>query len=190
LFTGANFPKDKQSNEVRRDYIEVKLQRLLLRARGGRCKDALTGIGTLGDEDPAVPFTLYGFGAFMRAPHFEYYLGVIENACGDDKAAKKRWARLGKPGEAFASVEDVYPYLALRDMNESGWQQKIAAAIKVVQAKESTGPKPELEFIAGALLSAEGKRDEGDPLLQKALHSSDIMAEYLSLVAMRENSAK
>jgi hypothetical protein len=126
----------------------------------------------------------------MRAAHFQYYLGVVENLCGDDKAAKKRWGRLTKTSETFESMDDVFPYLALKSLEEKGWQQKLEAGIKAVHTKAGAGEKPELQFIEGSLLMAAGKQAEGDALLEKSFRSSDPMAQYLSLIAMHENSMK
>jgi hypothetical protein len=190
MFTAFNFPKDRQPNEVRRDYIEVQLQRLLARAHAGRCKDIGDAIESLGDENQAVPFTLYGFTPFMKPAHFQYYLGVVENLCGDDKAAKKRWGRIAKTSETFESMDDVFPYLALKGLEEKGWQQKLDTGIKAVHARAAGGEKAELQFIEGSLLMAAGKQAEGDALLQKSFHASDPMVQYLSLAAMRENSIK
>jgi hypothetical protein len=150
----------------------------------------MTGIETLGDEIEALPFTLYGFGAFTKAIHFQYYLGVAENLCGDEKAAKKRWGRLTKTSESFESVDDAFAWLALRAMGENGWQQKLAAATQAAHTKAGSGEHADLQFIEGSLLIAAGKRVEGDALLQKSVKSTDPMVEYLSLVAMRENSVK
>jgi hypothetical protein len=190
MFNADSFPKDRQPNEVRRDYIEVQLQRLLARAHAGKCREMADAIETMGDENQAIPFTLYGFGAFMRPAHFQYYLGVVENLCGDEKAAKRRWSRIAKTSETFESMDDVFPYLALKSLEEKGWQQKIEAGIRAVHAKAGAGEKPELEFLEGALLMAEGKQAEGDALLQKSFHSNEPMAQYLSLTAMHEASTK
>jgi hypothetical protein len=150
----------------------------------------MSAIETLGDEDQSLPFTIYGFGPFTKAVHFQYYLGVIENICGDEKAARKRWARLTKTSGTFESADDVFPFLALQSLGESGWQQKLAAAAQAVHAKAAAGDHPELQFIEGSLLIASGKAAEGDALLQKAVNATDPMVQYLSLVGMRENSVK
>ena len=189
-FTPANFAKDKQPNEVRRAYIEVQLQRLLARAHAGKCREAMGAMETLGDEDKALPFTLYGFGAFTKAAHFQYYEGVIENLCGDDKAAKKSWGRITKTGNTFESPDDVFPYLALHSLGEAGWQEKIAAAILTVHGKAASGDRPDLTFMEGALQLAAGKRAEGEALLQKAVRSNEVMVQFLSLVAIHENAIK
>jgi hypothetical protein len=95
------------------------LQRLLASARALRCQDAMPGIETLGDEDKNVPFTIGGFGAFMKPAHFQYYLGIVENACGGDKAAKKRWARLSKSNEPIDSIDYIFPLLAAKSLGEA-----------------------------------------------------------------------
>jgi hypothetical protein len=87
-------------------------------------------------------------------------------------------------------MEDVFPYLALKSLEEKGWQQKLEAGIQAVHGKAGAGEKPELQFMEGALLLAAGKQAEGDSLLQKAFYSKEPMAQYLSLMAMHENSLK
>ncbi|MDP9169127.1 MAG: DUF5107 domain-containing protein, partial [Acidobacteriota bacterium] len=176
-FTNANFPKEKQSEEVRRAYIETQLQRLFFSAGNGRCDQALANLDTLGDENKELTFTMYGFAAPMRAAHFQYYLGLVENACGADKAAKKRWAKLSKTNEPAASLEFVFPLLAARSLGGSDWQRRVAAALQALK-----GDAPATLFARGALLIAAGKHDEGDELLQQSSRADDPMLRYLSLV--------
>jgi len=190
LFNEANFPKEKQPDAVRRAYIEVQLQRLLDLAHRGKCHDALADLETLGDEDTNIPFTLYGFGSFMKSAHFQYYLGVVENACGDEKAAKKRWSKLSRSSEPIDSVEYVYPYLAAKSLGETDARPKIDAALQTLKKTASNDSRPAMAFSQGALLVAAGKTDEADVLLQKSAQAADSFVQYLSLAVMAEASRK
>jgi predicted Zn-dependent protease len=190
LFSPANFPKEKQPDAVRRAYIEVQFQRLVARARAGKCAEAMPGLEALGDEDRNLPFTLYGFGSFMKAPHFQYYMGVLASACGDEKAAKKFWGKIAKNNEPIESVDYIFPYLAANDLGESGAQARIGAALQALQKTAPDDSRPVLTFAQGALLKAAGKSAEGEALLQKSLHSSDSFVQYMSLEALVQASRK
>ena len=56
----------------------------------------LDAIDTLGDEDKGLPFTFHGFGSFMKAAHFQYYLGIVEANCQAQKSARKRFEKVSK----------------------------------------------------------------------------------------------
>jgi tetratricopeptide (TPR) repeat protein len=178
-FTAAAFPKEKQPDAVRRAYIEIQLQRLLSRAQAGKCHEAMDGLETLGDEDTSLPFTLFGFGAFMKAAHFQYYLGVVESACGDEKAAKKRWSKISKTSEPAESVDYAFPFLAAKSLGESDARARIDAALRT---------RPGQEFTRGVLLLAAGKTDEGSALLRQSQQASDPFVQYMSLTALAQAS--
>jgi hypothetical protein len=188
VFSVANFPKDKQPDAVRRAYIEVQLQRLLGRARAGGCREALPGLETLGGEDTGLPFTFYGFGSFMKSAHFQYYMGIVESACGAGAAAKKRWSKVSKSNEPIDSVDYSFPYLAAKSLGESDAGTRIDAALQAL--KKAGDSRPALLFAQGALLKAAGKSEEGDALLQKSLHAADPFVQYLSLSVMVQASRK
>jgi tetratricopeptide (TPR) repeat protein len=187
MFTADKFPREKQPDVIRRAWIEVQLQRVLTLARAGKCDDALPGLETLGDEDENLRFTVYGFGGFMKAPHFQYYRGVIESICGDEKAAKKTWSKLSKPTDSIMSVEDVFPYLALLNSGASEAKQKIAAALANVKSRVSSkGSNPDLIYAEAVLSVASGKRKEGLALLEQSASAPDPLVQYLSLVALKD----
>jgi len=190
LFTTANFPKDKQPDAVRRAYIEVQLQRLLERARAGKCGEAMPILETLGDEDKNLPFTLYGFGSFMKSGHFQYNLGIVESICGAGKAARKRWSKLSRNSEPIDSADYAYPFLSAKSLGESNAEARIDAALKILKKAAPDDSRPVPIFAQGALLIAAGKREEGEALLRKSLQDGDSFVQYLSLTVLREASRK
>ena len=173
LFNATVYPKDKQPDDVRRAYIEVQLQRLLARAHAGQCGDALAGLETLGDEDRNVPFTLYGFGSFIKRPHFQYYLGLLESTCGSASAAKKRWARLSRNSEPVDSPDYAFAALAAKRLGENDAAAKIDTALQTLKKASPEELNPGRALSEGALLMAAGRSAEGDALLQRSLHAAD-----------------
>jgi len=181
VFTSGAFAREKQPDAVRRAYIEAQLQQLLAQAHAGKCSDALGGLERVGDEDKRVPFTIYGFGSLMKAPHFQFYMGVVESICQDEKAAQKRWARISKANEAADSPEYVFPFLAGLKLRDKDGQQKPSAAVQIVRART------DLAFAQGMLQLATGQVQEGATLLQASAKSPDQVIRYLALLALREN---
>jgi predicted Zn-dependent protease len=191
LFTATTFPKDKQPDAVRRAYIEVELQRLLVRAHNGQCSEALDGLWTLGAEDKGLAFTFYGFGAFIKSPHFQYFMAEIESACGAGKAAQKRWGKIARTSQPIDSIDYAFPLLATRRLGESDAQRNIAAAVQAARSRTpADGSRMDLVFSQGVLQLAAGQTEEGAALLQQAAKADDPLVRYLSLVTLRENSTK
>jgi tetratricopeptide (TPR) repeat protein len=188
LFNSTNFPKDKQPDAIRRAYIEVQLERRLIRAYTGRCSEAMPSLETLGDEDGGLPFTLYGFGGFMKAAHFQYYMGIVENMCGDSAAAKKRWARISKNNEPISSVDYAFPLLAALGAGESDARTRIEAALQ--PPKKASADDPKVLFAQGVLLKAIGRSQEGDSLLRRSLAAPDTFVQYLSVLALAQAPPK
>ncbi len=184
LFNEKSFPKAKQPDAVRRAYIEVQLQRLLALAHAGKCTEAVPGLETLGDEDPNLPFTFSSFSSFMKASHFQYYMGVVESICGGEKAARKRWIKISRSNDPIDSDDYIFPYFAAKRLGESDAGTRIEAALRELKNR------PTLVFAQGALLMIAGKSVEGSALLQKALHDGDPFVRYLSLTVIAEISRR
>jgi tetratricopeptide (TPR) repeat protein len=190
VFTFANFPKDKQSDAVRRAYIEVQLQLLLAGARGGNCPAAMAGVETFGDVNNSLPFTQSSFGSFIKQPHVQYYLGAVESACGNEKAAKKRWTKVSKSNEPAGSLDYVFPYLAAKKLADGDSGPRIEGALQELSKAPADDSHPALVFSQGALLVTSGKKNEGDALLQKAARAGDSLVQYMSLLFLAEASRK
>ncbi|HEY1205754.1 MAG: DUF5107 domain-containing protein [Bryobacteraceae bacterium] len=189
LFTADNFPTDKQPDEVRRAYIEVELQRLLVRARGGQCSEALAGLWTLGAEDKSLAFTFYGFGAFIKSPHFQYLMAETESACGAGKAARKRWEKIGRASQPTDSIDYAFPLLASQRLGERDAQRNIAAAVQALRSRmPADGSRLDLIFAQGVLELAAGHSEEGAALLRKSAQAADPLVRYLSLVTLRDST--
>lgn len=188
-FNSDTFAAEKQPDEVRRSYIEVQLQNLTAMGQAGECTQALDQLFRLGNEDPALAFTLYGFDHFMRAAHFQYYAASLEALCHDGKNARKHWIKVSKMNEPVSSPEFAYPILAAWRLDPAQAAPRIAAALAQVgaeRAKPGADSRKDLMFLEGALLRAAGKDQLALERLQAAQSSSDVWLRYLTTVEARE----
>ena len=194
MFDPKLFDANREPDDVRRAYIEVQMQRLLVQARQRRaCPAVLDGLVKLGDLDTNLPFTFYGFGPFMKAAHFQYYAGVVEAACGNMKDARKRWARVAKQSEGLPSPEFVFPLLANARSSESGITtlQAVLASLEQTAPAEGHEAKPVFDYVEGMLLDGLGRTNEAEAKLVKASSATnDVMLRYLAGVALGELTAK
>ncbi len=188
-FHAQEFAGDKQPDDVRRAWIEVQLQRLLAEARAGQCGPAKDGLFHLGDEDPAVAFSFFGFGAFMKAPHFQYLMAQVESSCGDEKAAQKRLSHVAKASAAIDSPDYVYPMLAALRVNTGDAAGRVSGALEEVRKALVNAPASSrdlLSFDEAELLRASGQGDEAlKRLTTLASAAKAPMVRYLAATAIR-----
>ncbi len=160
LFTGANFPADRQEDLVRQAYIELQLARLLDTAARGNCPEAARLLAGLGAEDKSLPFTFGSFDRFMKGARFQYELGVAEGKCLGEKTAAHRWERVARMRTAMDSPDYVYPLLALAALGRP--VDAVSPELNLRRALDSA-PAPAravLLYNQGLLLTLQGKRDE------------------------------
>ena len=112
-FTPSNFPNGKQDDTVREAYIELRLRNLLALTGAKQC----AGAATLEAPDPRLPFTAGGFADITKGARFQYLLGVVEAACGNEAAARARWERVSKMDAGMATTDYAYPLLALAKLD-------------------------------------------------------------------------
>ncbi|MGD0201215.1 MAG: DUF5107 domain-containing protein [Bryobacteraceae bacterium] len=190
LFDARVFSAERQPDEVRRAYIEVQLQRLMSQARSGHCPAAIDGLERLGEEDKRLPFTFHGFNNFMKPPHFQYYLAVLEASCRDDKNARKRWTRVSQMNESLPSPEVVFPLLAAWRLSPEDAKPKIAAVLESVRAalaKAEDESRPSLMYVEAMLLRAFGQDEQAGLRLQEVVRASkDVRLQCLALLELRE----
>ena len=190
MFDPKVFAAEKQPNEVRRAYIEVRLQGVLEQARKAAPQAVLFALDNLGGEDTSLPFTFNGFFNLMTAPHFEYFSAMIEAACKDTKASRKRWTKISKMNAPIGSPEFVYPLLAAVRVAPEESMARVAAALTQVRAalaKATDANKPALQFNEAMLLYASGQNAEAATKLEMLGHDGpDPWVQYLALVGLRE----
>jgi hypothetical protein len=191
LFDPKVFTAERQSDEVRRAYIEVQLQMLLAgSANPGQCPIVLDAIDKLGEEDKSLPFTFHGFGSFMKAPHFQYYLAFIDANCLRQKNARKRLEKVSKMKESLPSAEVAFPLLAAAKLNPAEAKPRIGAALESVRASlPSTKGESRfsLMYVEAMLLHASGQDPQAGQRLQEIMGAaSDVQIQYLARLGVRE----
>ena len=173
LFDPKVFTAEKQSDEVRRAYIEVQLQKLLAGSvNPDQCPVVLNAIENLGEEDKSLPFTFHSFGSFIKAAHFQYYLAIVEANCGQQKNARKRLEKVSRMKESLPSAEVAFPLLAAAKLNPLEAKPRIGAALESVRASL---PRPRANraspccYVEAMLLHAAGQEPQAGQRLQEVL---------------------
>jgi Flp pilus assembly protein TadD len=190
FFTAANFPKSKQPDEVRRAYIELQLQQLVRIARGKQCEAAREHFDIMDAINP-LPLTSAGFGVFMKTLRFQYYLGVVEAACGDEKGASKRWSKIAKTAVPDVSSEDyAFPLLAALRLNTDTAKSAAEAAVLKLRDPDATAKASSKDvsmWNEGLLLRELGKEDEAMALFEAGLKgAASAWIQYLNLLAIEQ----
>ena len=185
------FTAEKQSDEVRRAYIEVQLQKLLAASvNPNQCPAVLGAIETLGDEDKSLPFTFHGFGSFMKAAHFQYYLAIVEANCQEQKNARKRWEKVSRMKESLPSAEVAFPLLAAAKVNPVEAKPRIGAALESLRASLPSAKgesRFSLLYVEAMLLHASGEDVQAGQRLQEVMGTaSDVRIQYLARLGARE----
>ena len=188
-FTAARFPKERQEAAVREAYVELRLRRAVALATAHQCAAANQGIAGLDAEDKAVPFTFNGFASFIKGVRFQYWMGVVEFACVDENAARRRWEKLAKASVPVASTDHAYPYMALAKVDPEEGKARALAALESVQRQLATaGPatKGTLLYNQGLLqMIADRKKEAAASFRAGAAAGPPGMVEYLNLDAIR-----
>jgi TolA-binding protein len=190
LFTAQSLPREKQPDSIRQAYIEVQLQLLRGEAARHHCTDALKGAEAIGNEDKNLPFTLYGFDAFMKGARFQYYLGATEALCGDVGAARRRWSKVAKMTPAISSPDFTFPIVAAQNLAAKGkgpdiqpWLNKVLGAL----ASAGDDSRGTLLYSKGLLLLARGEEPSAIAAFQEGEQAPDHqMSRYLNRLVLRE----
>jgi tetratricopeptide (TPR) repeat protein len=189
LFTERTFPSDRQPDEVRRAYIESRLQQLITGLGPQSCPAALDAMDRLGDEDKGLPFTFRGFGKQMSEPHFQFYMGLIEQACQADKGARRRFSKVSKMNAPPDSPESVYPLIAAMRLNPAEARPRVEQALEAARnalAKANAESKPGLKYREAVLLGALGQNQPAAEGLQEVVQTAkSVWLQYLAGCELR-----
>jgi hypothetical protein len=192
-FTAEAFPQEKQPDIVRQIYIELQLQSLRRLSGTGQCTKALKGVETIGDENKALPFTLYGFDEWIKGARFQYYLGAVETACGDEKAARRRWSKVAKMTPPLASLDLAFPLVAAQTLAAGGKGPDLQPSLdKVTQALAGADAdaKGALLYSKGILLLSKSDEAAARRAFQEGAQAPDhAMSAYFNNLALQEVNA-
>ena len=188
-FTAARFPKERQEAAVREAYVELRLRRAVALATAHQCAAANQGIAGLDAEDKTVPFTFNGFASFIKGVRFQYWMGVVEFACVDENAARRRWEKLAKTSVPLTSTDHAYPYMALAKVDPDEGKARALTALEALQrqmAMAAPANKGTLLYNQGLLqMIADRKSEAAASFRAGAAAGPPGMVEYLNLDAIR-----
>ena len=118
-------------------------------------------IETIGDEDQGLPFSMYGFGGILKGARIQYYLGVAEDRCGNEKAARRLWSKAGKSADGSHPGELAWGQLAAAKVEASDSKPRLERALEP-RCSTSDGPPAERAYagVAPGRPGAEQKEAE------------------------------
>jgi hypothetical protein len=192
LFNARNFPEERQPAAVLQAYIEIQLQALRRSAAKKDCATVRTEMDRLGREDKNLPFTLQGFGVFMKGARFQYYLGAVESLCGLSKDAKRRWAEAAKMAPDIAAPDFAFPVVAAQNLTSKSNAAELASLLdKIGRALEAATneSKGVLYYSKGILLLAKGDERGAIAAFAEGVEAPDReFSQYLNKSALVEAS--
>ena len=184
IFQAKNFPQDKQPEEVRQAYAELQLQNLLGAARPGACEDVSARIEDFTPEKTNLPFTFYGFGEFARQLRMQFYFGVAEWMCGDQKAAERRWRKIAK-SKPPASADFAFPAVAASLVDPAESQRAIESALEILHNGGGPSEKGLRSYAEGMLLRAAGRDADAAARFREGAADSSPYIRYLNESAQK-----
>jgi tetratricopeptide (TPR) repeat protein len=191
LLAGRFFPREEWGTNVRQVFVEVRLQKALALARGGRPAEALLLLQGLAQEVPGYAFTKDGLDAFVGTPRTQYAAGEVAALAGDAAAARAHWTQAVQGSDEFFRGLP-YAYLASRRLgavDESAWRRRLEGALTDSEAFLAAGTSfPGVVVEAqGLLLRALGREDEARARFRKALVLPDQrLSHFLSRRALQD----
>lgn len=177
IFSNGGFPEGKQPETVKQAFIEARLRNILDLAHQHHCPEAQSSIEKIGDEDKAVPFSIYGFSSVLKSARVQYLLAAAQVLCGDTKTARKGWSKVAKASGSGSPIESAYGLLA-------SWRLNPQAIPALEQALPGLQSSP---YARGLLLRALGKSDEAIASFKEGMEAAgnDFFLRYLCNIAIR-----
>jgi tetratricopeptide (TPR) repeat protein len=170
LFRNRFFEKEEGGLDVRQVWFEVKLQRAVRLARGGRCQEALASLRSLVSGVPDLPFTQGSFSSELRSARSSYLMGDSLSACGQKKEADQKF-RLA--AEARNAPDVVWAWAAarkLKDYDSSEWLQRLRSALSGLESRtHSDSSSAGWLYSSGVIRIALGEKEQGLASLREAL---------------------
>ncbi|MEO8595742.1 MAG: tetratricopeptide repeat protein [Candidatus Solibacter sp.] len=189
MFTAARFPQAQVEPAIREAYFEVRLKRIVDAAGAGKCPSAVQWLGQLEGADPALPFTAGGFAPLLRSVRVQYWVGVVEFACIDKEAARKRWEILAKATPVIGTTDYPFAILAVSKVNPAEGRTQIRQAL-IFLALQLKDDQPEhngeLLYSQGLLQLESGHKDEAATSFRAGVAAGPAgLVEYLNLDGAR-----
>lgn len=186
VFQVKNFPEDKQSPEVRRVYAELQLQNLIRAAHPGNCDDVSVRIEDFTPERTNLPFTFHGFGDFAKQLRTQFYFGLAEWLCGDQKAAERRWRKIARSKKTETPADFAFPAVAAALIDPAGAKSVGEQALESLRAGAGPSEQGERLYAEGMLLRAAGRDSEAVARFKEGASDKSTYAHYLNASAQQD----
>ncbi len=174
LFYGRFFPSEESGTPVAQVYLEVELLRANGLARAGKTAEAREAIRKIGQEVPGLSFTRDGLADLLKTPRYQYAVGEVFAALGDNELAREHWQKAAN-GES----EWLFAFLAARRLNPAApdWRVHAEAALRQTEAASGSGFA---QYSRGVLLRELGKPEEARAAFRSAILARDRgLSQYL-----------
>jgi tetratricopeptide (TPR) repeat protein len=189
LFPGRFFPREEFGTNVRQVYLEVKLREAMAVAKAGHKAKAQALAATLGQPVTGLDFTKDGMRPFVDAPRFQFYLGELQAALGNDAAARDHWRRATAGRDLRQAAFAYRAAQRLGDAADAQWRPRLEAALAEADTYLFRGGHyPALATLGrGLLLRALGRTAEGDDALRQVFTLPDKgMPHHMARLALEE----
>ena len=183
-FANRFFPREEGGTNVRQVYLEVRLQRALSAARGGRSAEALQIVAELGRPVASLQFTRDGMQPLLAEARVQFLLAEIEERCGQTEAAGRRRRELVEHDGRRAGSAGVYACRAARLTGDPA-AAGMAERLRIEAPGDTAGWSGSALYAAGLQLAESGRTAEARTLLRLALKAADRnLSQYLSREAL------
>jgi hypothetical protein len=186
VFQEKNFPEENQPPEVRQAYAELQLRAIVSAAASGRCAGLDARIDDFAPENKALAFTFQGFAGLAKQLRMQFYFGLAEWRCGDQKAAAKRWSRIAKASAPLSSPDHGFPLLAASLTDPAGSSRAIETALEGIHTSGGSTDKSLLLYSEGILLRAAGREEEAIKRFAEGAETESPFTRYLNRSAQSD----
>jgi hypothetical protein len=158
-------------------------------AKAGHKAKAQALAATLGQPVTGLDFTKDGMRPFVDAPRFQFYLGELQAALGNDVAARDHWRRATAGRDLRQAAFAYRAAQRLGDAADAQWRPRLEAALAEADTYLFRGGHyPALATLGrGLLLRALGRTAESDDALRQVFTLPDKgMPHHMARLALEE----
>jgi tetratricopeptide (TPR) repeat protein len=190
LFHNRFFQRAEGGTNVRQVWLEVQLQRALSLAQKGKCAEAVSAAGHLGDQVPDLPFTHDGLEPLLQSARISYLLGTLYTTCKQADEAQSSF----KHAAAQSNLEDaVWVWKAAQELPgfEPGpARQKLESVLQRTRSTSEISYRTGWWLYNAAMLDrAVGNSQQAEAEFRHALLFPDQMLTYhLTRLALSSTS--
>jgi tetratricopeptide (TPR) repeat protein len=179
LFHNRFFQREEGGTNVRQVWLEVQLQHALSLAQNGKCTEAVSTAGHLGDEVPDLSFTHDGLEPLLHSARISYLLGTLYTTCKQSDKAQSSF----KHASAQSNLEDaVWAWKAAQELpgfEPGSARQKLESVLQQTRSTSEISSRTGWWLYNAAMLDrALGHSQQAEAEFRNALLFPDQMLTY------------